>query len=66
MLSCVKHVETIMGLVFKDKGYVAYDRINGSDYLIVFDGQNKEEMKSGLKHPYAGQILSYQEFLDIL
>lgn len=49
----------------KDKGYVAYDSINGSDYLIVFDESNKEELKNGLKYPYAGQILTYQEFLDL-
>ena len=51
--------------IIKDKGYVAYDRINGSDYLIVFDETNKEEMKNGLKYPYAGQILTYQEFLEL-
>lgn len=51
--------------IIKEKGYVAYDRINGSDFLIVFDEENKKEMTGGLKYPYAGQILTYQEFLDI-
>lgn len=49
----------------KEKSYVAYDRINGSDFLIVFDEENKKEMAGGLKYPYAGQILTYQEFLEI-
>ena len=39
--------------------------INGSDFLIVFDEENKKEMTGGLKYPYAGQILTYKEFLDI-
>ena len=62
-----EHHEELKSLIriIKDKGYVAYDRINGSDYLIVIDEANKEEMKSGLKYPYAGQILTYQEFLDL-
>ena len=51
--------------IIKDKGYVAFYGINGSDYLVVFDEKNKKEMTAGLKHPYAGQILTYQEFLDI-
>jgi len=50
--------------IIKEKGYVAYHRINGSDFLIVFDEKNKKEMTSVLKYPYAGQILTYQEFLD--
>lgn len=49
----------------KENGYVAYDRINGSDFLIVFDDNNKKEMIGWLRHPYAGQILTYQEFLEI-
>ena len=57
-------LEQLMRII-KEKGYVAYDRINGSDFLIVFDEENKKEMTSGLKYPYAGQILTYQEFLDI-
>jgi hypothetical protein len=51
--------------IIKEKGYVAYDRINGSDFLIVFDEENKKEMTGGLKYPYAGQVLTYQEFLEI-
>ena len=51
--------------IIKEKGYVAYDKISGSDFLIVFDEENKKEMTRILKYPYAGQILTYQEFLEI-
>lgn len=51
--------------IIKEKGYVAYDRINGSDYLIVFDEENKNGMMSIFNHPYLGKILTYQEFLEI-
>lgn len=62
-----EHHEELKNLIqiIKDKGYVAYDRINGSDYLIVFDEDNKKEMTAGLKYPYAGKILTYQEFLEL-
>ena len=62
-----EHHEELINLIqiIKDKGYVAYDRINGSDYLVAFDENNKKQMTAGLKYPYAGQILTYQEFLDI-
>ena len=62
-----EHHEELKNLIqiIKDKGYVAYDRINGSDYLVAFDENNKKQMTAGLKYPYAGQILTYQEFLDI-
>ena len=60
------HLEELKQLIqlIKDKGYVAYDKINGSDYLIVFDEGNKKEMTAGLKYPYAGQILTYEEFVN--
>lgn len=49
----------------KDNGYVAYDKITGSDYLIALDEDNKSQMIGYLKYPYAGQILTYQEFLEL-
>lgn len=51
--------------IIKEKGYVAYDRINGSDYLIVFDEENKNRMISIFNYPYVGKILTHQEFLEI-
>lgn len=60
------HLEELKQLIqlIKDKGYVAYDKINGSDYLIIFDEGNKKEMTAELKYPYAGQILTYEEFVN--
>lgn len=60
-----EHLEEFKQLVqlIKDKGYVAYDKINGSDYLIVFDEANKNEMISRFQHPYAGKVLTFDEFL---
>lgn len=51
--------------IIKNKAYVAFDGINGSDYLIVFDEENKKEMIARLKYPYTGQILTYQEFINL-
>ena len=62
-----EHHEELKNLIqiIKDKGYVAYDKINGSDYLIVFDEKNRKEMLAGLKYPYVGQTLTYEEFLNL-
>lgn len=49
----------------KDNGYVAYDSVNGSDFLIVFDEENRELLSSGLRYPYAGKIIIYKEFLKL-
>ena len=40
-------------------------RINQTDYFIVLDDKNKEEIINSLKHPYKGTILTYQEFLSL-
>ena len=62
-----EHHEELNNLVklIEDNGYVAYDRINGSDYLVVINEKNKEELASGFKHPYAGKIITYQEFVEM-
>lgn len=46
-------------------GYVAFDRINGSDYLITFDEEDKNKMINQFKHPYAGKVMTSKEFLNI-
>ena len=63
-----EHHEELTNLIktIKENGYVAYDRINGSDFLVVYDEKNKEQLANGLKHPYAGKIITYQEFMDML
>ena len=62
-----EHHEELKQLIqfIKDNGYVAYNRINGSDFLIVFDEKNRKELSGGLRYPYAGRILTYKEFFGI-
>lgn len=49
----------------KKNGYVAFDRINGSDYLITFDEEDKNKMINQFKYPYAGKVMTSKEFLNI-
>lgn len=49
----------------KKNGYVAFDRINGSDYLITFDEEDKSKMLAQFKYPYAGKVMTSKEFLNI-
>lgn len=49
----------------KNNGYVAFDRINGSDYLITFDEEDKNKMINQFKYPYAGKVMTSKEFLNI-
>lgn len=62
-----EHHEELANLIklIEDNGYVAYDKINGSDFLIAFDEKNKEQLSNGLKYPYAGKIITYLEFVDM-
>lgn len=49
----------------KKNGYVAFGRINGSDYLITFDEEDKNKMINQFKYPYAGKVMTSKEFLNI-
>lgn len=44
--------------------YVAFDRINGSDYLITFDEEDKNKMIAQFKYPYGGKVMTSKEFLN--
>ena len=61
-----EHPDELSNLIkiIDEKGYVAYERINGSDFLIVYDESNREEMMKGLRYPYSGEILTLQEFIS--
>lgn len=59
-----EELKKLIGLI-EENGFIAYDRINGSDFLVVFDEKNKEQLANGLKYPYAGKIVTYQEFADM-
>lgn len=49
----------------KKNGYVPFDRINGSDYLITFDEEDRNKMLAQFKYPYAGKVMTSKEFLNI-
>ena len=42
----------------KNNGYVAFDGINGSDYLVTFDEEDKSKMINQFKYPYAGKVMT--------
>ena len=45
------------------KNGILCNRISKSDYFIVYDEKNKEEIAKGFKHPFEGQVLTYAEFI---
>ena len=51
--------------LIEENGFAAYDRTNGSDFLVVYNERNKEQLAKGLRYPYAGKIVTYQEFVDM-
>ena len=65
MKECNKELKAIIRLV-KGKGYVAYSKIDGSDYVIAFDETDKKQMEESLKRPYSGQIITLDEFMKIV
>ena len=48
----------------KNAGGLLSGRIRQTDFLIVFDDKNREEVINSLRHPFDGEILTYQEFID--
>lgn len=62
-----EHHKELMNLIklIEDNNFVAYDRTNGSDFFVTIDEKNKEEISSGLKYPYGGRIITYQEFVEL-
>ena len=45
-------------------GGIFAGKISQTDYLIASDEKNKEEILNSLRHPYEGEIITYQEFID--
>ena len=52
--------------LIKEKNGLFCNRLSKTDYFIVYDEKNKEEILKGFKHPFDGQILTYQEFLQTI
>lgn len=49
--------------LIQQKSGILCNKISKSDFFIVYDEKNKEEILKGLKHPFEGQLLTYEEFL---
>lgn len=45
----------------ENENLIANDKINGSDYIIVFDEKDKERMEKVLKFPFEGKYILYSE-----
>ncbi len=62
-----KHVDELELLIdyIKANEYFAYNQIDGSDYFITFDEENRNELETKLKRPYGGRIMTLQEFLKL-
>lgn len=65
----VKHdlnmLKSIIVFVENKKGIFS-NHIGKSDYFIVNDDKNKEEIINNLKYPYDGEIMTYKEFISSL
>ena len=49
--------------LIKSKNGLLCNRLNKTDFFIVYDDNNKEEILRSFKRPFEGQILTYQEFI---
>ena len=49
----------------KQKEYIASDKINNSNYLIVLDEDDKKRMENIFKYPYNGTIVLLNEFIRV-
>lgn len=52
--------------LIKQKGGILCNKISKSDFFIVKDEKNKEEVLKGFKYPFDGQVLTYDEFLELM
>ena len=49
--------------LIKHKGGILCNRISKSDFFIVYDEKNRQEILKSFKHPFDGQLLTYKEFI---
>lgn len=59
----LKELEELITII-KGKGYVAYKGINGSDILVAYNEDDKKTTQEGLKYPYSGKLVTYDEFIN--
>ena len=49
--------------LIRHKNGVFSNHLSRTDYFIVYDEKNKEEIVKNLKHPFKGEIITYEEFI---
>ena len=49
--------------LIKHKGGILCNRISKSDFFVVYDEKNRQEILKSFKHPFDGQLITYQEFI---
>ena len=49
--------------LIQSKGGILCNRISKSDYFIVLDDKNKDDILKSFKHPFEGKLITYQEFM---
>ena len=49
--------------LIKHKGGILCNRISKSDFFVVYDEKNRQEILKSFKHPFKGQLITYQEFI---
>lgn len=52
--------------LIQHKNGILCNRISKSDYFIVYDEKNKEEIINSFKHPFEGKVLTYNEFITTI
>ena len=50
--------------LIKNKGGLFSGRINQTDIFIAVDEKNEQEILNGLRHPFEGKIITYDEFIN--
>ncbi len=59
-----KELEKLIDIM-KENSYIATHGIGNSDYLIVFDQKDKEEMLSLFTRPFNGKMMTFEEFVSL-
>ena len=59
-----KELRVIIDIVQKKDGLFS-NHLTRSDYFIVLDEENKEEILEQLSSPFEGQIITYKDFLEM-
>lgn len=50
--------------LIQSKGGILCNRISKSDYFIVLDDKNRNDIFKSFKHPFEGKLITYKEFMD--